>query len=702
MSDTRKEIIIRIYLVFLFLCLFGVAIIGKVLHLQLVEGDFWKGRADSLTLDFRTIEAARGSIYASDGSLLGTSIPVYEIRWDAGTESLPDDKFRKEIDSLSICLAGLFKDKSPEAYKREFVTARANAERYFLVRRNVSFNEMQEIRKFPLFRLGKYKGGFLVYEKRRRALPFDLLAQRTVGFFVNGIKPVGLEGAYNEELSGTNGKQLMQKLSGNAWMPLNDGNEIEPKDGKDIITTLDINYQDVAENALLKQLSLHNADHGCAVLMDVKSGEIKAIANLQRDSSGNYKEYYNFAIGESTEPGSTFKMISLMAAMEDGLVDIDDTVDAEGGTKMFYDRKMVDSHLGTRRITVQRAFEISSNVGVSKKVVEAYQKDQRKFVQALFKMGIQNPLGLEISGEPAPMIKKPGDKDWTGVTLPWMSIGYELRMTPLQLLTIYNAIANNGVMVKPRFVKEITQRGKTLKTFETQVLNQAICSPSTIAKAKKLLEGVVENGTASNLKNNTFRIAGKTGTAQIANEKYGYKYKSKTNYLASFIGYFPADLPRYSCLVMVSSPSNDLYYGNVVAGPVFKEIADKVFATGLDMHPVFHAPKTGKKETIAAIPVAGNRKDFEVISSTIGVNGPAREIQSAWVEGSFQNNGTNFKSRKLKGVPDVTGMGLRDALHLLESTGLVVRFSGKGKVRKQSISPGKELVKGEEIQIELM
>ena len=700
--DARKDILWRVYLIFLFVCLFGLAIIGQVIRLQFVQGNYWKSKADSLTTAYRNIEAARGNVYAADGSLLATSVPIYEVRMDVNAEALTNEVFNKNIDSLVLALADLFKDKTEREYKRELINARRNGERYYLLQRNVSYNELKSMRTFPMFRMGRYKGGLIVAEKSRREKPFQELAKRTIGYDIDSIKPVGLEGAYSEYLKGIGGKRLMQKLSGDVWMPINDDNEIDPQDGKDIITTIDINIQDVAEHALQTQLEEHHADHGCAVLMEVATGEIKAIANLSKDSSGNYKEYYNYAIGESTEPGSTFKLASMIAAMEDGYVDLGDTVNLENGTHKYYDQTMTDSHAPEKKkVTAQRAFEVSSNVGISKLIYQSYWKNPQAFIDRICKMKLNDSLGLQIPGETSPLVKNTKDKSWSGVTLPFMSIGYEVRLTPLQILTFYNAVANNGKMVKPMFVKEIRQRGKLIKNFPTTVINEAICSQKTIDKAKKLLEGVVENGTASNLKNANYKIAGKTGTAQIANKNYGYKYNAKISYQASFVGYFPADNPKYSCIAVVYSPSNDVYYGGAVAAPIFKEIADKVYASSLELHKEYGTPLADKSVKIP-FAYAGYQKDIQKVFKAVDMNSSSQNQNAEWVAAVEKDNNINLIERKnSSGVPNVVGMGLRDAIYLLENYGLHVKIKGKGIVTKQSIDAGIKVEKGSQIIIEL-
>lgn len=698
--DVKRDILKRVYLMYGIFLVFGIAILVQVFRIQIIQGQDWIALAESQTLAYKNIDALRGNIFADDGSLLATSLPTYEIRMDLKAEALTDEVFNKGIDSLSLALSELFKDKSAREYKIELERARIAGERYHLVKRKVTYLELKKLRDFPIFRKGRYKGGFLYVQKNERARPFKILAARTIGYVREGQKPVGLEGAYDKVLRGTSGKRLMQKIAGGVWMPVNDENEVEPEDGSDLYTSIDINIQDVAEHALMKQLIKHNSDHGCVVLMEVETGLVKAIANLSRNSDGSYSENYNYALGESTEPGSTFKLVSLMAAIEDGYVDLNDSIDTQGGQVQFYDRIMKDSHDGGYgKISVQRAFEVSSNVGTSKIIQKYYGKSPQQFIDRIHKFHIHKPLGLEIAGEGIPRIKKPNDKDWYGTTLPWMSIGYECRLTPLQILTFYNAIANNGKMVKPIFVKEIRKHGKLIKKMPVQVISESICSKETVKKAQKMLQGVVENGTASNLKNATYKIAGKTGTAQIANDKYGYKYESKVSYQASFCGYFPADNPKYSCIVVVNAPSNNVYYGNLVAGPIFKEIADKVYATNLNIHP----PLSIEKQ-LTAMPVSknGSKEDLNKVLQVLNVkaHGSASEY---WVKTSAQENAIEIQNLTITSgiTPNVIGMSLKDAVFILENKGLLVKVVGKGTIKNQSIPAGQSVKKGDVITLEL-
>jgi cell division protein FtsI (penicillin-binding protein 3) len=581
MKDIKKDIVWRITLTYVLVLLFGFVVIGRIVYIQFFEGEKWRKKAKEETLKYINIDAIRGDICSSDGSLLASSIPIYEIRLDLGSKSITKDVFNKSVDSLAYCLAELFKDKSKSEYKEELVTARKIKERYYLLKRNISYACLKQMKSFPLLKLGRYGGGFIVIPKTSREMPFKNLAARTIGFEREDYF-VGLEGAYTTTLSGITGKRLMQKIAGDIWMPVTDENEIEPKNGSDVYTTIDINIQDVAENALKKQLLKSEADHGCAILMEVETGEIKAIVNLTKNSKGDYNETYNYAIGESLEPGSTFKLVSVIAALEDNLTDINDIVETGNGFYQWGDIPMYDSHvIGNGFNTVKTCFEQSSNIGISKIIYKCYSKNPQKFIDRMCSMGLNKPLGIEINGEGKPDIKNTKSKNWSSVSLPFMSIGYEVRLTPLQILTFYNAVANNGKMMKPMFVKTLRSLGKIVKTYEPVVLNPKICSKKTIEKVTKLLIGVVENGTAKNINNAVYQIAGKTGTAKEIFKKNA-ENNEKAKYRASFVGFFPAHNPKYSCIVVINNPNGE-YYGSAVAAPVFKEIADKVYATRLEM-----------------------------------------------------------------------------------------------------------------------
>lgn len=705
MTEVKKDIAWRIYTVYLAVCLFGILILGKAIAIQLVEGEELRAKVQTYTLVDKSIEAVRGNIYADDGSLLATSIPIYEVRFDPNADAISDELFAERVDSLAWNLSQLFKDRSTASYRKELITARKEGERYHLIHRNVKFTELKKMKEFPLFRRGKYKGGFIFIQRNKRERPFKVLAARTIGYQREDVRPVGLEGAYSEVLSGVNGQRLMQKIAGGVWMPVGDENEIEPEDGKDIYTTIDVNIQDVAESALLKQLEKHQADHGTVVLMEVKTGAIKAIANLKKNKNGSYYESYNYAIGESTEPGSTFKLAALMVALEDGYVDMDDIIDCGDGSRKYFDRTMFDSNHddgGWGKITVQRVLEVSSNIGMAEIINRSYGQQPQKFIDRLAEMKLREPLGIEIAGEGKPYIKNTDDESWSGISLAWMAHGYELQQTPLQILTFYNAVANGGKMVKPKFVERISKGRKIVEEIETEVIHNQICSEKTIKKLQKALEGVVANGTASNLKNADYRIAGKTGTAQIANKNYGYSYQSKVSHQASFVGYFPADNPAYSCIVVVNAPSQNVYYGNLVAGPIFKEVADKVYANSLEMHKPL-APQNYQAYSPIPYSKHGYKKDIETIFQNLNIPIKTNAKDADWVVTSTEKERVVIGPRAITDnlVPNVVGMGLRDAIYLLENQGLRVKVDGSGMVKYQSINAGAKVKRGQEIKIEL-
>ncbi|HKL67398.1 MAG TPA: penicillin-binding protein, partial [Bacteroidales bacterium] len=603
------------------------------------------------------------------------------------------------INGLCDGLSKIIGLRSAASWKRDLTNARRKGERYYLIKRRVSHNTLKELKELPVFREGRYRGGFIAESENRRLKPHIRLASRTIGNLTKGSSGnvVGLEGAYDDELTGVSGSVLKQRLTGGAWMPVNDKNSVEPRDGNDVLTTINVDLQDVAESALEKQLSRHNAHHGVAILMEVETGDIKAMANLEVGDDGFYHESYNYAVGESTEPGSTFKLASFITALEDGVANLDDTIDTGDGSVKYYDKTIRDSKRGGYgKITAREVFEKSSNVGTAKIIYENYKGRPGDYVDRLYRMGLNDKVGIDIKGEGVPLIRYPGDKYWSGISLPMMSHGYEVQMTPLQVLTFYNAVANGGRMMKPRIVREVRYHGQTIERIEPDVLNPAICSKSTIEKARSLLKGVVERGTATNLNNGIYKIAGKTGTAQIANEKYGYKHGGRVSYQASFVGYFPADDPVYSCIVVVNAPSNSVYYGNLVAGPVFREISDKVYATHF-----YKEPATGDKWSLPGIK-NGYREDTEFLLAQYGIP-YEQENRTAWVKPVASDDTVKMVKLELiqNLVPDVRGMGIKDALFLLENAGLKVKAEGRGKVYRQSVRPGLRIDPGSTIKIEL-
>lgn len=711
--ENKKDILSRTYLVYILLCAFAIAILYKMCVIQFKEGDEWKRKAEAFNTRVFEIEAVRGNIFDVNGNLLATSLPYYEIAVDINAPSIDKKLFESKVDSLGTMLADLFKDKSAKQYIKIFRKARKSGDRYVVIKRNVPYKDLQTLKTFPIFKRGK-RGGLVTLQTNKRERPFKMLAARTIGMARAGIKPVGLEGAYDSILMGISGQRLMQKIAGDVWRPINDENEVEPKDGSDLYTTIDINIQDVAENALMNTLIKNKASHGCAILMEVKTGEIKAIANLTRDGkdSAAYSENLNYAVAYATEPGSTFKLASYLAVMDDYGVSLNEKIQVGNGEVTYYNKTIKDAHAPEAPVlTLKRAFEVSSNVAAAKTITKYYSKDPQKYINKLHSFHLHEKLGISIPGEGTPLIKQPKSKDWSGVTLPQISYGYESLITPLQTLTLYNAIANDGKMVKPRFEKEIKRNGVTVKTFSTVVIDEQIVKKETVRKAKEMLEGVVENGSGKGLNITAFKVGGKTGTAQIAkigsrrgSGKTAYGDVGDRNYQASFVGYFPADKPLYTCIVIINSPSNGIYYGGLVAGPVFKEIAEKVYSTSLD----FHAPINNKQDLLTKAPNSVKTKGKEMLVASKALKLPVKSenIEDTYVARNTQDStrinlsASNIESLLKKGiVPNLNGLSAKDALYLLENSGFHVKIFGMGSVKKQSLEAGQKFNKGDKITL---
>ncbi|HPF89345.1 MAG TPA: penicillin-binding protein [Flavobacteriales bacterium] len=701
MTD-NKQFRARANMVYVTIVLFAFAIAVKLFTIQIAEGEKWLAKAGTVSTTYRTVQPDRGHIYSEDGRLLATSVPEYDVRMDMMASGLTDELFRDNIDSLSERLSDLFGDRSTTEYKRDLTDARHRKERYHLVKRRADHTQVQQLRTFPLFRLGRYKGGLLTEKWTVRVHPFGRLASRSVGYVLRDSTTLGLEGGYDQWLRGVTGRRLERRLTGGVWMPVDNGDGIDPVPGSDIHTTIDINLQDVADAALERQLIKHGAQYGTVVVMEVETGYIKAISNLTRRDDSTYVEDLNYAVAHATEPGSTFKLASLMVGFEDGTIKPTDTVDTRNGQVRYYNRIMRDSHEGGYgRITVQRAFEVSSNTGISIAVNKAYQQDPKRFVEGLKRMGLHEATGVRIPGEATPTMRSPGDKGWSGVSLPWMSIGYETALTPLQVLTFYNAVANNGRMMRPQFVDHVSRNGKVVERMPPQVINPRICSESTLAIVHRMLRGVVDTGTAVNLRAAHFAIAGKTGTAQVA--KNGSYKEHGLSYQASFVGYFPADAPKYSCIVVVNGPTMSGYYGNVVAGPIFKEIADKIYSNRIELQQqtqlaVVDGPRT-------PVSLSGHSADLRTALEGLGV-AISVEGESEWVTTEAGDSTVVLKPRGIPAdamdrVPNVLGMGLRDALYILENRGLRVKVQGNGMVKRQSLQPGSKAFQGSTITIEL-
>jgi len=698
--NIRANILLRVYLAFGLIVLFALAVFLRLGQVQFVQGHKWKSMADSLSTKYMAVEATRGNIYSNDGSLLATSVPEYELRMDMFAGGIAEDKvFNEKVDSLAFKLAQLFQDKTAKDYSRILRKGRQDSARYVLIRRKVNYADLKTVRTFPLYNIGKFSGGLIAVQQNKRILPFQALAARTIGYKnANVANGVGLEGAYNQYINGETGRRLMQRIAGGVYVPVNDEEEVAPKDGADIISTIDINMQDLAQSALQKQLIKSDADHGAVILMEVATGEVRAVANFSKVSTGVYQEKFNYAIAGNQDPGSTFKLASYMALLEDKLVDTNSLIGT--GYYQIPGKLITDSHPKIETVTVKRAFEESSNAAIAKLINTHYGNDPIKFTDHLYDWHLNEKMVLQIPGEAQPVVKNPKtNKSWNkNMTLPQMAYGYEMQLTPLKMLSFYNAVANNGKYVAPIFVKEIRRLGNPIEQFKARVINDEICSEVTLSKIKKMLEGVVTQGSGKQfVYNPLYKIAGKTGTAQVADGNKGYK--AKKQYQASFVGYFPADKPKYSLIVVINDPKGG-YYGGSVSGPVFREIADRVYASDMQVYsdvPVRLVGNTGNPPT-----KAGQSKATQKVYKAFGFK-PLFASKSEYYNTIDTSAGTIFQENsERKGVmPNVAGMGLKDALYLLGNAGLKTKVTGSGKVIRQSVQAGTKVGKGLLVDIQL-
>lgn len=659
MATTEQNILNRLYFVSGCMFVFAIAVVFKLFSIQFINGDKYRDLAQKRTVKNVEIPANRGNVYSADGSLLATSIPKYDIRIDAiqPKARLFEDEIKALSDSISK-----FTGKPAKLHESQIRKARNNKNRYFLLARNISYSNYIRFRNFPLLKYGAIKGGLIVEQTTRREHPMGGIAERSIGyerFDVDGnVSRAGIDGAFGDKyLRGENGRRLKQKIGNGQWKPISDANEVEPKDGYDVYTTIDVNIQDIAHHSLLGQLEMYEAEHGCVVVMDVKTGEIKAISNLAKTDNGNYYEKRNYAVWESHEPGSTFKVMALMAALEDKVIDTSTVVDTENGRKRFYGRYINDSRRGGYgKISAARALEVSSNIGLASIVDDNYSENPEKFIKRLEAWNLNKPLGVSLKGEGLPNIPKPGDKNWSRNALPSMAYGYNLLLTPLQTLAFYNAIANDGELIRPRFIKAVKEFDKNIEVFEKEVIVDKICSDETLFEIRDILKNVVIRGTGERLYSPTFSMAGKTGTARV---EYAMKdWEENPRYISSFAGYFPADKPKYSCIVVIHKPSTKVgFYGADVSGPVFKRIAQKIYTD---------------------TPLIDELNTLEVSDPKIneGFNQYIKMAQT-------------YKTI----MPDLTGMAAMDAIALLENMDIEVKVSlkGSGRVVSQSVPKNQKL-----------
>lgn len=687
--NIKQAIIQRANNIFYIVIILAIGVIARLVYVQYLQtfkGKYWRERVAATLIQRDTIRAMRGNIYATDGSLLATSLPTYIVGLDPTTAK--PEYFAKKIDSLGLLLSRIYKDRSARDYKELVSDARARKRRYVLLnRRRVSFQERQEMLKWPFFRSSPKvaaRGGVLrpYYERYH---PFDRMAERTIGNLdaKTGRGLIGLEASFQPALAGKNAVGLVEVLSGGVRKPVNDGPDMRPEPGMDLYTTIDINFQDMAESALHDALEKYKADKGCVIVMEVATGEIRAMANLTRRGD-RYVENFNHALAGRTDPGSTFKLATMMALMEEKAISLNQTVETGHSAVRYNGLKVVDSNGGgSGTLTARQVFEKSSNIGTHLLMRTYFYSRPDLYCQYLRQFHLTEPTGIHMKGEALPVVRNPDMKGWSKVSLTSMCYGYEMQITPLQMLTFYNTVANNGRWVRPLLVKQIKLADELIEDNKPYVSPSPICSTETIRKAQELLRGVVEHGTAKHINNPHYGIAGKTGTAQkIINGQY-----QPGRYYTSFIGYFPADKPKYSMITVVDNPhqgeNKGSLYAGAVSAPVFKAVADRIVAYDIRMHaPIRPNPSQSQSSTGL---LAGYADDLHTISSALNIHKePSTE---GWVEATPDGH---WKSRPTRSdqVPDVRGLTLRDALFLLENRGFRVSVEGRGKVKEQSVEPG--------------
>lgn len=684
----------RAGLVYLAFLLLSIAIIYKLFYFNYVIGNELREKAEKMQEQRVVIPAKRGKILGAHGEILAVSIPSYNIYLDLHSNK-PDSLFYKHIDSLSFCLSNLFKDRTAAQYKRVLQKGRKDKKKggHYFLKRNVSQMQLEALKNFPLLNLGKYVGGLIPEKRMIRRMPYGSLAKRTVGVFNREKQKyeVGLEGAFDSILQGTDGVRHLRKAERGEWISIAPAQDTMPQNGLDIVSTIDVEIQDIAERALMEQVVTHGARKGCVIVMEVATGEIKAIANLGRDENNKPTENYNFAIADGTNPGSTFKAVSMLAALNDGVVKMNDTIVTGRGFSQFCRRTIRDTHvIGNGRISLTEVISHSSNVGIAKIIYSNYQNQPQRFLDQIYAMNMNDKTGISLAGEKAPYIRNTEDKFWSCTSIPWMAYGYEMQITPLQMLCFYNTIANNGKRMKPMLVKAIRNEHELIQSFEPVVINEQIASPNAIKDLQYMLKEVVQNGTGKKLKDMAFTVAGKTGTAQLPTDNKGFN-KQRNNYQSSFVGYFPADNPKYSCIAVISNTTSGSYYGGTVALPVFKAIANRLYTRDLDTglsNPQqdrnYSAPNLWYKVATQA--------DYTTINQNIGIGyTSSQDTDNAYMI-CMQNKQKQavYQARPIDStkVPKLIGMTATDAVYLCENLGTKVELKGNGFVTTQSPNAG--------------
>ena len=704
----KDQVLTRAYIVAGVLVLIGIALFAQTFRIAVQQGDHWRARRDSMYIHYLPIEAPRGNILSADGNFLATSQQYYDIHMDTRAEGLTKDAFEEGVDSLAWRIHRHLRPSVPiDSIARRLRRARARGERFELIARGVDFPTYRKIEQWPIFRRGANKGGLVAKRSEVRRRPFGMMAQRTIGYHRDDIS-VGLEGRFNEYLGGEAGRRPMMRLPGGHWLPVEDLVDSQPSAGYDVQTTLDVTVQDIVHQELSRAVYRQAAEYGVAIVLETETGAIRAMSSLTRESNGSVVESYNHAVGTAVEPGSTFKLASVLALLDEDRVKPEDTVRIYGGHYQFYDRTMDDSERhGIDKVTAARAFEMSSNVGIARMVDLGYGNNaagRKAYVDKIRSFHLDRPTGVAVDGEKSPFIKDPSVdsiKTWSGVTLPWMSMGYEVELTPLQMVSFYNAVANGGRYMQPMLVSNIQKDGEIVERFEPLAIGKPIASKQAISAAQSMLEGVVERGTARKYNQTLYRFAGKTGTVQY-NYSTAAKRRGDNGHQASFIGYFPADAPKYTIMVLISDPRAGNIYGSDVALPVWRAIADKIYAADVDLRPALYA-ESSPKWRAATLPHRGLGSGADMAAIFAALDAPELEgVQQQIVRLGGPPDSLTVKPYTLAAgkVPDVRGMGARDAIFLLENAGCRVDIVGRGKVLRQSIAPNTE-AHGQQVRLSL-
>ena len=675
--NIKKSILWRVVLCLAAVMIYAVWVAIKMFSIQVSEGDRWLSLSDSAVIKKQEISPTRGNIYSDDGSLLATSMPSYEVRFDPTV--VPSDSFNRYVGALAQRLSILHQDQSAGYYKSMLIRARNRGSRYVLIHRKANYNQLKEMQSWPIFRMGRYTGGMITHLTTKRVRPAGAFAYRTIGYRTKDNPGVGLEREYNDQLAGVAGIRLVQRISG-GYRPMYADNLVEPRNGMDVHTTLNVDFQEIAHRALAKALVEHKADHGCVVIMEMTTGQLKAIVNLKNYGEGKVGEAYNYAIAESIEPGSVFKVFSAVAALEDGMIRPEDTLDLYHGERIYFGRSMKDSDHGKYpKVSFKTAFARSSNVAFSSVIYDNYKKDPAQYLSHLKRMELDRPTGIGITGEPKPFLNDPAFNSWSRLTLPWLAIGYENQHTALQVLTAYNAVVNNGKLVRPYLVSSIRDAGIVVHEKKTELAPQRVCSEETSAILRDFAKETVLSGTARNIKSDVVSMAGKTGTAQIASQE---GYQSQRRYNASFVGHFPADDPVYTAIVIVNKPSAGIFYASYVAAPVFKELAEHIYTINV-------LEDVRQDTSILPVTIKGHRRDLDLLASSL--NWPIEANAGPILSYEPAAGATALIDSFSELMPDLTGLGPRDALYALEQRGVKVKLKGRGRVIGQYPKAGEAL-----------